>query len=317
MTNSSELKPGLFGRLKNALARTRTELVDNITDMFAGAKKIDENTLEHIETSLLSADVGVDATDRIIEDLTKRLKHKGLKDESSVLAALRSNMLEILAPVSVPLELPPSGQGPFVVLMVGVNGSGKTTTIGKLAQRWSGEGRRVMLAAGDTFRAAAVEQLQTWGKRTRVPVIAQHAGADSASVLFDALQAAKARNCDVLLGDTAGRLHTHGGLMDELRKVVRVIGKLDETAPHETLLVLDAGTGQNALAQAQEFAGAVGVSGLVLTKLDGTARGGVVFGIAHTLGVPIRYIGVGERADDLRPFDAQEFVDALLASGRS
>lgn len=316
MAGEKTSKPGLFGRLKGALSRTREGLVDGIVDIFAGAKQIDENLLEDIETALLSADVGVDATEDIIADLTSRLRRKMLGDQDAVFDALRANMLAILEPVSIPLEPRTQDGSPFVVLMVGVNGAGKTTTIGKLAARWSEEGKSVYMAAGDTFRAAAVEQLQTWGERTGVPVIAQHTGADSASVLFDALTAARARGADILIGDTAGRLHTHGGLMDELRKVRRVISRIDENAPHETLLVIDAGTGQNALAQAREFGEAIGVTGIVLTKLDGTARGGVILAMASTLGLPIRFIGVGEGVDDLRTFDAGEFVDALLAGVR-
>jgi fused signal recognition particle receptor len=313
MAEAKAEKRGLFGRLKGALSKTREGLVEGIAQIFVGAKKIDETTVEDIETSLLTADVGFEATERIIGDLTNRLKRSELKDGAAIFSALRENMLEILAPVTVPLDIPTEHDGPFVILMVGVNGSGKTTTIGKLAHRWSSEGRGVMLAAGDTFRAAAVEQLQSWGQRAGVPVIAQHTGADSASVLFDAFESAKARGCDILIGDTAGRLHTHGGLMDELKKVRRVIAKLDGSAPHETLLVLDAATGQNALVQAKEFTEAVGVSGIVLTKLDGTAKGGVVLGIAHNMALPIRFIGVGEGVDDLRPFNAEEFVDALIS----
>lgn len=312
MAETEEKKKGLFGRLKGALSRTREGLVEGIAELFVGAKRIDENLLEDIEYALLGADVGVDATDRIIADLTARLKRKALNDEDAVFAALRENMVKILAPVSIPLDPRTSDGSPFVVLMVGVNGAGKTTTIGKLAQRWSGDGHKVMMAAGDTFRAAAVEQLQAWGERADVPVVAQHTGADSASVLFDALTAARARGMDILIGDTAGRLHTHGGLMDELRKVRRVIARIDNNAPHETLLVLDAGTGQNALSQARQFTEAVGVSGIVLTKLDGTARGGVILALAQAMELPIRFIGVGETAADLRPFDAEEFVDALL-----
>jgi fused signal recognition particle receptor len=312
VAETEEKKKGLFGRLKGALSRTREGLVEGIAELFVGAKRIDENLLEDIEYALLGADVGVDATDRIIADLTARLKRKALNDEDAVFAALRENMVKILAPVSIPLDPRTSDGSPFVVLMVGVNGAGKTTTIGKLAQRWSGDGHKVMMAAGDTFRAAAVEQLQAWGERADVPVVAQHTGADSASVLFDALTAARARGMDILIGDTAGRLHTHGGLMDELRKVRRVIARIDNNAPHETLLVLDAGTGQNALSQARQFTEAVGVSGIVLTKLDGTARGGVILALAQAMELPIRFIGVGETAADLRPFDAEEFVDALL-----
>ena len=316
VAETNEKKGGLFGRLKGALSRTRAGLVEGIAELFVGAKAIDENLIEDIETALLSSDVGVDATDRIIEDLTARLNRNALADENAVFDAIRENMLAILEPVSRPLNPVTSDGSPFVILTVGVNGAGKTTTIGKLAQRWSNEGKSVVMAAGDTFRAAAVEQLQTWGTRTGVPVIAQHTGADSASVLFDAFSAAKSRNLDILIGDTAGRLHTHAGLMDELRKVRRVINRIDEAAPHETLLVLDAAIGQNALAQAQEFKEAVGVTGLVLTKLDGTARGGVILGIASSLGLPIRFIGVGESVEDLRMLDAAEFVDALLEGVR-
>ena len=311
-SNSSPAKKGLFGRLKSALTRTRSGFVEGVVGLFAGRKTIDADILDEIEALLLSADVGVDATDRIVGDLTARLKRKQLNDGDAVLAALRENMLQILTPVSMPLTIP-RAQKPFVILTVGINGAGKTTTIGKLAQRFRNEGRSVMLAAGDTFRAAAIDQLQVWGERNGVHVVAQHPGADSASVVFDALQSATARGVDVLIADTAGRLHTQVGLMDELKKVRRVLGKIDADAPHETLLVLDAGTGQNAIAQASQFKEAVNVSGIALTKLDGTAKGGVILSIAHQLEVPIRYIGVGEAVDDLRDFDAREFVDALLA----
>ena len=312
MADDQERKPGLFGRLKGALTRTRDGLAQGLAGLFGAGKQIDANLVEDIETALLGADVGVEATDRIIDDLTARLKRKELADSEAVLAALKENMVAILAPVAKPLNPQTKDGSPFVILMVGVNGAGKTTTIGKLAQRFSQEGRKVMLAAGDTFRAAAVEQLQTWGQRADVPVVAQHTGADSASVLFDALASARARNIGVLLADTAGRLHTHGGLMDELRKVKRVLGKQDAAAPHEVLLVLDATIGQNAMNQAREFGEAMGVTGLVLTKLDGTARGGVVLSIAQQLELPIRYIGVGEKVDDLRPFEPEPFVDAIL-----
>ncbi|MCH9671915.1 MAG: signal recognition particle-docking protein FtsY [Gammaproteobacteria bacterium] len=305
---------GLFGRLKSALTRTRSGLVDGVVNLFAGRKTIDADILEDIEALLLSADVGIDATDRIVADLTARLKRKQLDDGDAVLSALRENMLEILSPVSEPLVLPRGAGKPFVILTVGINGAGKTTTIGKLTQRYQNEGHQVMLAAGDTFRAAAIEQLKVWGERNDVPVVAQHTGADSASVVFDALQSATARGVDVLIADTAGRLHTQVGLMDELKKVRRVLGKIDPEAPHETLLVLDAGTGQNALAQAAQFKEAVGVTGIALTKLDGTAKGGVILSVASRLGLPIRYIGVGEGIEDLRDFDAAEFVEALLSS---
>ena len=310
---ADEQKPkGLFGRLKGALTRTRQGLSDGLTGLFGAGKKIDGALLEDIEMALLGADVGIDATDSIINDLTARLKRSELKDSEAVLAALKQNMLAILEPVAQPLVPKNADGSTFVILMIGINGAGKTTTIGKLAQRYSDEGLRVMLAAGDTFRAAAVEQLQAWAERTGVPIVAQQTGADSASVLFDALESARARKFDVLLADTAGRLHTHGGLMDELRKIKRVLAKHDETAPHEVLLVLDSTIGQNALNQAREFGDAIGVSGLVLTKLDGTARGGVVLSIAQQLGLPIRFIGVGEKVDDLRPFEAEPFIDAIL-----
>ncbi|HEY0634172.1 MAG TPA: signal recognition particle-docking protein FtsY [Gammaproteobacteria bacterium] len=277
------------------------------------SKKIDDELLEELETRLLTADLGVEATQTIIGDLTRRVARNQLADSEALFAALREDMTALLAPSSQPLAIPADVR-PFVILMVGINGAGKTTTIGKLAKRLQNEGKSVMLAAGDTFRAAAVEQLQVWGERNDIPVIAQHSGADSASVIFDAVQAARARNIDVVIADTAGRLHTQSNLMEELKKIRRVIAKLDERAPHEVLLVLDAGTGQNALNQAQQFHQAVNVSGIVLTKLDGTAKGGIIFAIARKLGLPIRFIGVGEQIDDLRVFDANEFVDALLGS---
>ena len=305
-------KRGLFARLKQGLAKTRDVLNTDVRDLVPRGRKIDAEVLEELETLLLTADVGVDATMAIIDDLTGRMKRKQLGDADALFAALRENMLQILAPVDRPLR-PDTAQGPFVILMVGINGAGKTTTIGKLAKRFQNEGKAVMLAAGDTFRAAAVEQLQTWGERNKVPVVAQQRNADPASVAFDAMQAARARKVDVLIVDTAGRLHTQSNLMEELKKIKRVMGKLDEQAPHEVLLVLDGGIGQNAVAQAEQFQQAVGVSGLALTKLDGTAKGGVVFAIAKKLGLPIRLIGVGEGIDDLRDFDAEEFVDALLA----
>ncbi|HEY0634637.1 MAG TPA: signal recognition particle-docking protein FtsY [Gammaproteobacteria bacterium] len=276
-------------------------------------KTIDSELLEELETRLLTADLGVEATQTIIADLTQRVARNQLADSDALFAALREDMAALLAPSSKPLTIP-AEKRPFVILMVGINGAGKTTTIGKLAKRLQGEGKSVMLAAGDTFRAAAVEQLQVWGERNDIAVIAQHSGADSASVIFDAVQAAKARNIDVVIADTAGRLHTQSNLMEELKKIRRVMGKLDATAPHEVLLVLDAGTGQNALNQAQQFHQAIGVSGIVLTKLDGTAKGGIIFAIARKLALPIRFIGVGEQIDDLRVFDANEFVDALLGN---
>ena len=310
---SPQDKRGLFGRLIQGLTRTRSGLTDGLADLTLGKKSIDDELLEDIETLLLTADVGVEATQRIISDLTNRVSRKELKDSEALFNALKDDMTAILSPCDAPLEIDTSHK-PFVILMVGVNGAGKTTTIGKLAKRLQAEGRSVMLAAGDTFRAAAVEQLQTWGERNEVPVIAQQSGADSASVIFDALQAAQARNIDVLIADTAGRLHTQSNLMEELKKVKRVMTKLDESAPHEVLLVVDAGTGQNALTQAQQFNEAVNLTGITLTKLDGTAKGGVIFAIANKLGIPIRFIGVGEGIDDLRPFNAEEFVAALFSN---
>ncbi len=306
-------KKGLFGRLKEGLSRTRAGLTEKLANLFLGQRAIDDELLEELETLLLSADVGVEATTEIIAKLTRQVARNELGDAEAVYHALREDMLSILSPVSAPLHIPGERSSPFVILMVGVNGTGKTTSIGKLAKRFQGEGRKVMLAAGDTFRAAAVEQLEVWGSRNSVPVVAQHGRADSASVIYDAMVAAQARGADVLIADTAGRLHTQGNLMEELKKVRRVMGKVDAGAPHEVLLVLDAGTGQNALSQARQFRDAVDVSGLVLTKLDGTAKGGIVFAMAKQLGLPIRFIGVGEGIDDLRPFDAEEYVDALLA----
>ena len=299
----------LFERLKTRLAKTRSSLLGGLGDLFRG-RKIDEELLEELETRLLLADVGVDATRTIIDSLTQQAERKELADGQALIGALQRRMAELLEPCEQTLSI--GEQRPFVILMVGVNGVGKTTTIGKLAKRLQSEGHSVLLAAGDTFRAAAVEQLQAWGERNKVPVIAQHSGADSASVLFDAIEAAKARKIDVVIADTAGRLHTQVNLMEELKKIKRVIGKLDATAPHEILLVVDAGTGQNALNQAREFNDAVGLSGIVLTKLDGTAKGGIIFAIAEKLRVPIRFIGIGEGLDDLRDFKATEFVDALL-----
>lgn len=309
--NEKARSGGLFGRLKSALSRTRGTLVDGLSGLFAGDVKIDADLIDELEMVLLSADVGVEATGRLIDGLNGRIARKQVGDAQAVRDALGEDMRAILEPVSQPLEAQAS-TGPFVILVVGVNGAGKTTTIGKLAHRFTAEGKSVMLAAGDTFRAAAVEQLQVWGERNGVAVIAQPTGADSASVVYDALSSAQAKGIDVLIADTAGRLHTQSGLMEELRKVRRVLGKLNAEAPHETLLVLDGGTGQNAIAQAREFTEAVSVSGLAITKLDGTAKGGIVLAIAERFGLPIRFIGVGESVGDLRPFDAGEFVDALL-----
>lgn len=306
-----QIKTGLFGRLKNSLNRTSSKLTEGFASLVLGKKVIDDDLLEELETQLLTADLGVDATQTIISDLTQRIARKQLGDAEALFSALRDDMVEILQPSSIPLVIPERND-PYVILMVGINGVGKTTTIGKLAKQFQNQGKSVMLAAGDTFRAAAVEQLQVWGERNDIPVVAQQSGADSASVIYDALQSAKARNIDILIADTAGRLHTQTNLMEELKKVTRVMGKLDESAPHEVMLVLDAGTGQNALSQAVQFNEAAGVSGITLTKLDGTAKGGIIFAIAKKTGLPIRYIGVGEAIDDLRSFQAEEFVDALL-----
>jgi fused signal recognition particle receptor len=306
-------KAGLFARLQERLSRTRHNLTDGLANLLLGHKQIDEDLLEELETLLLTADVGVEATSRIIRNLTERVKRKELADPEALSQALKQQLLETLQQSDAPLPERDSDK-PLVLMMVGINGAGKTTTIGKLANKFQQDGESVMLAAGDTFRAAAVEQLQTWGERNRVPVIAQHSGADAASVCFDALQAATSRGIDVLIADTAGRLHTKTNLMDELSKVARVMKKIDSQAPHEVLLVVDAGTGQNAVNQAVQFNQAVGLTGIVITKLDGTAKGGVVFAIADKLKVPIRFIGVGEAIEDLREFKPEEFVDALFAS---
>jgi fused signal recognition particle receptor len=303
---------GLWGRLKAGLSKTRAILTADIGDLVRGTQAIDDDLLEELETHLLLADVGVDATEEIISNLTSRITRHQLSDAESLITALREDMQGILAPCSGPLRIPDKVR-PFVILVTGVNGVGKTTTIGKLAKRLQREGYSVMLAAGDTFRAAAVEQLQAWGQRNAVPVIAQQRSADSAAVIFDALQSAQAKGIDVLIADTAGRLHTQTNLMEELKKVKRVAAKLDPSAPHEVMLVLDAGTGQNALAQADQFHQALGVTGITLTKLDGTAKGGIIFAIAKRMGLPIRFIGIGESIDDLREFNAQEFVAALLS----
>ena len=301
---------GFYARLKRGLSRTGNQLSSGLGTLFLGKKVIDDELLEELESQLLMADMGLEATQRVVTDITGRVSRKELADGEALMQATKAALLDIIRPCEQSLE--PMGFAPFVILVVGVNGAGKTTTIGKLAHRLKAEGKSVMLAAGDTFRAAAVEQLQAWGERNDVPVIAQHTGADSASVLFDGLQAAKARGIDVLIADTAGRLQNKAHLMDELEKVVRVMRKLDPTAPHETLLVLDAGTGQNAVSQAEQFDKSVGVSGIVLTKLDGTAKGGVIFAIAQKLARPIRFVGVGEGVEDLRPFEAKPFIDALF-----
>jgi fused signal recognition particle receptor len=304
-------KTGFFARLKQGLSKTSATIGEGMASLFLGKKTIDDELLEDIETRLLTADVGVEATAVIIQSLTQKVARKQLTDADALYKSLQAELTAMLKPVEAPLVI--AQKTPFVILVVGVNGAGKTTTIGKLAKKLQLEGKKVMLAAGDTFRAAAVEQLQVWGERNKIPVIAQHTGADSASVIFDAVQAAKARNIDVLIADTAGRLHTKDNLMEELKKVRRVIGKLDAEAPHEVLLVLDAGTGQNAISQAKQFHQTVQLTGLALTKLDGTAKGGVIFALAKQFGLPIRYIGVGEGIDDLRTFEAEPFVQALIA----
>ena len=310
--NSDASDGGIFTRLKNGLSRTRSKLSDGLAEIVLGEKTIDLNLLEDIETQLLSADVGIDATDQIVNNLKQQLGRKQLAEPEQFMAALRQELTNILKAVDTPLVIQSEAK-PFVILMVGVNGVGKTTSIGKLAKLYQSQGMSVMLAAGDTFRAAAVEQLQVWGERNSVPVVAQASGADSASVIFDAYQSAKAKNVDVLIADTAGRLHTKDNLMNELEKIVRVLKKQDERLPDEILLVLDATTGQNALSQAESFDKTTTLSGIALTKLDGTAKGGVVFALAKRLSLPIRFIGVGEKIDDLRPFKAEDFVDALFA----
>lgn len=312
MNEKASNKPGLFARLRARLNRGDSWLTKDIGELIAG-KKIDDDTLDELETRLLMADVGMEATTRIIKALEKKISRKEVDDFAALQRALKGILLEILAPLEEPVAFK-AGDAPFVLLMTGVNGVGKTTTIGKLARQLKDSGNSVMLAAGDTFRAAAIEQLQAWGERNDVPVIAQQHGADPAAVVHDAVQTAKARDVDVLIIDTAGRLHTQAGLMEELRKVRRVIGKLHPGAPHETLLVLDATTGQNALNQAEQFHEAVGVSGLVITKLDGSAKGGILFALGERLGIPIRYIGIGEKVEDLAPFNAEAFVDALIAA---
>jgi fused signal recognition particle receptor len=308
-----EKKESFIKRLRARINKGDSWLTYDLANLAPGGK-IDEDTLEELESLLVMADVGVDTTERIIGDLQKKLARKELKDIEALQQGLRNILCEILAPVEKPLIIE-KPDGPFVILMVGVNGAGKTTTIGKLARRFKDQGFSVMLAAGDTFRAAAVEQLQAWGDRNDVPVIAQHAGADPAAVIFDAMDAARARDMDILLADTAGRLQSQSGLMDELAKVKRVISRRDEKAPHEIMLVLDASQGQNALVQAEKFNEALGLTGLTVTKLDGSAKGGILFGIADRMGVPVRFIGIGEAAEDMQPFSAEDFVDALLASG--
>ena len=308
-----EKKEGFITRLRARINRGDSWLTYDLANLAPGGK-IDEDTLEELESLLVMADVGVDTSQRIIDGLQKSLARKELKDIESLNRGLRRAICDILRPVEQPLDIN-GNDGPYVILMVGVNGAGKTTTIGKLARRFTDQGYSVMLAAGDTFRAAAIEQLQAWGEQNGVPVIAQHSGADPAAVIFDAMDAARARDVDILLADTAGRLQSQAGLMDELAKVKRVIARRDESAPQEIMLVLDASQGQNALVQAEKFHQALGLTGLTVTKLDGSAKGGILLAIADKLGVPVRSIGIGEAAEDMQPFDAEEFADALLASG--
>lgn len=300
-----------FARLKRSLSRTKANIGAGFFGLFKG-KKIDDELFEELEEQLLIADVGMDTTLKIIENLTEKASRSDLRDGEALYGLLKEEMADILAKVEQPLHID-SSKTPYVILMVGVNGVGKTTTIGKLAKQFQSQGKKVMLAAGDTFRAAAVEQLQVWGERNNVPVIAQHTGADSASVIYDAIEAAKARGVDVVIADTAGRLQNKSNLMEELRKIVRVMKKIDESAPHEIMLTLDAGTGQNAISQAKLFSDVAPITGITLTKLDGTAKGGVIFAIADQFSIPIRYIGVGEGIEDLRPFQTQEFIDALFS----
>ncbi|HAS3154539.1 signal recognition particle-docking protein FtsY [Vibrio cholerae] len=300
-----------FARLKRSLSRTKANIGAGFFGLFKG-KKIDDDLFEELEEQLLIADVGMDTTTKIITNLTTKASRQQLRDGEALYGLLKEEMAEILSQVEQPLVID-TEKKPYVILMVGVNGVGKTTTIGKLAKQFQTQGKKVMLAAGDTFRAAAVEQLQVWGERNQVPVIAQHTGADSASVIYDAIEAAKARGIDVVIADTAGRLQNKSNLMEELRKIVRVMKKIDDSAPHEIMLTLDAGTGQNAISQAKLFSDVAPITGITLTKLDGTAKGGVIFAIADQFQIPIRYIGVGEKIDDLRPFATQEFIDALFS----
>ncbi|MEZ8206469.1 signal recognition particle-docking protein FtsY [Vibrio splendidus] len=300
-----------FARLKRSLSRTKANIGAGFFGLFKG-KQIDEDLFEELEEQLLIADVGMNTTVKIIENLTEKASRNDLKDGEALYGLLKEEMADILSQVEQPLVVDTT-KTPYVILMVGVNGVGKTTTIGKLAKQFQSEGKKVMLAAGDTFRAAAVEQLQVWGQRNNVPVIAQHTGADSASVIYDAIEAAKARGVDVVIADTAGRLQNKSNLMEELRKIVRVMKKIDDSAPHEIMLTLDAGTGQNAISQAKLFSDVAPVTGITLTKLDGTAKGGVIFSIADQFQIPIRYIGVGEGIDDLRPFESKDFIEALFS----
>lgn len=304
-------KPGLFKRMQQGLSRTRGGLSDGLANLLLGKKEIDDELLEELETQLIMADVGIESTQAIMRKINDKISRNEVNNSDALYDELIAQLQGILTQVERPLETN-TGQKPYIILMVGINGVGKTTTIGKLAKQFQAKNKKVMLAAGDTFRAAAVEQLQTWGERNNVPVIAQHTGADSASVLFDAVKAAQARETDILIADTAGRLHNKDNLMQELEKVVRVMKKVDLSAPHEVMLVLDAGTGQNAVNQTKQFKEAVGVTGLTLTKLDGTAKGGIIFSLAEQFNIPVRYVGIGEGIDDLRTFNAEEFTKALF-----
>lgn len=305
-------KTGIFARFKRGLSKTRQQFGEGVGRLLLGKKTIDASIFEELETLLLQADLGIDTTHDILKQLEQGMARKELTDGDAVFQSMKERLQTILVGNTSPLCIETEDHSPFVILTVGVNGAGKTTTIGKLAKQYQQQGKKVMLAAGDTFRAAAVQQLQVWGERNQVPVIAQHSGADSASVVYDALQAATARNIDVLIVDTAGRLHTQNNLMDELKKVKRVLQKINPMAPHETMLVLDASIGQNALNQAREFHQAIGLTGITMTKLDGTAKGGILFAIANELAIPFRYLGIGESIDDLRPFDAPQFVRAIF-----
>ncbi|CEK11699.1 signal recognition particle-docking protein FtsY [Legionella hackeliae] len=305
-------KESFFARFKKGLSKTRQQFGEGIGRLLLGKKEIDAALLEDLETLLLSADLGIETSQSILKQLIDGLARKQLTDGNAVFLTLKKRLEDMLIACEQPLQIETADKSPFVILTVGVNGAGKTTSIGKMAKQFQQQGKKVMLAAGDTFRAAAVEQLQVWGERNQIPVIAQHTGADSASVIYDALQAAKARGIDILIADTAGRLHTQGNLMEELKKVKRVMQKLDPKAPHEVMLVLDASIGQNALNQARQFHEAVGLTGIMMTKLDGTAKGGILFAIANELGIPFRYLGIGEGIDDLRPFNASQFVRAIF-----
>lgn len=309
---SPEKPAGFFTRLKQGLAKTHANLASGIANVFLGKKELNKELLDDIEMVLLTADVGVETTSQLVQNLTQKLARKELSDAQLAFQQLQTDLKNILQPCEVPLAIQ-SEHKPYVILVVGINGSGKTTTIGKMAHHFKQAGKNVMLAAGDTFRAAAIDQLQIWGERNQIPVIAQQPGADTAAVIYDALEAAKARGTDILIADTAGRLHTQSNLMAELKKVKRVLTKIDPTAPHEILIVLDATLGQNALTQVKQFNEAMGITGIALTKLDGTAKGGIIFAIAKETQIPIRFVGIGEGINDLRPFQANEFVDALFA----